>query len=106
MKINVFADVDNIDYVINFDSPLNLVTYIHRIGRTGRGGKKGTSLTFLTEVCAATNFCKIFLSSFFLFCFLKCSNHAQSLTLAMYYKMSNPRKMLKYVRTMYLLCCI
>lgn len=38
-------DVNNIDYVINYDIPQNNEYYVHRIGRTGRAGKKGTSLT-------------------------------------------------------------
>ena len=44
------SDVRNIQFVVNYDMPLNCVDYIHRIGRTGRGGKKGTAITFLTEV--------------------------------------------------------
>lgn len=38
-------DVNDIDYVINFDIPQNNEYYVHRIGRTGRAGKEGTSLT-------------------------------------------------------------
>ncbi|CAK8698601.1 unnamed protein product [Clavelina lepadiformis] len=46
-------DVRNIQFVVNYDMPLNCVDYIHRIGRTGRGGKKGTAITFLTELDGA-----------------------------------------------------
>jgi len=37
-----------VDFVINYDAPLTLKTYIHRVGRTARAGKEGTSFTFLT----------------------------------------------------------
>ena len=33
--------------VINFDMPLNMEDYIHRIGRTGRAGAKGTAISFV-----------------------------------------------------------
>ncbi|MDD3224870.1 MAG: DEAD/DEAH box helicase [Clostridium sp.] len=42
-------DVDNIDYVINYDIPVETENYIHRIGRTGRFGKTGTAVSFITE---------------------------------------------------------
>ena len=35
--------------VINYDFPLNIEDYIHRIGRTGRAGAKGESFSFLTK---------------------------------------------------------
>lgn len=38
-------DVDNIDYVINYDIPQNPEYYIHRIGRTARAGKSGAAIT-------------------------------------------------------------
>jgi ATP-dependent RNA helicase DeaD len=38
-------DVNDIDFVINFDIPPNTEYYIHRIGRTGRAGKSGRSIT-------------------------------------------------------------
>lgn len=38
-------DVNNIDYVINYDIPQNTEYYIHRIGRTGRAGKTGKAIT-------------------------------------------------------------
>lgn len=41
-------DVKNIERVINYDFPLQIDTYIHRIGRTGRAGKKGESVSFFT----------------------------------------------------------
>ncbi|MFA6710350.1 MAG: DEAD/DEAH box helicase [Candidatus Methanomethylophilaceae archaeon] len=41
-------DIDNIDYVINYDMPSESETYVHRIGRTGRAGKEGVAITFVT----------------------------------------------------------
>lgn len=38
-------DVSDIDFVINFDIPMNSEYYVHRIGRTGRAGKTGSSIT-------------------------------------------------------------
>jgi len=36
--------------VINYQLPLNLEDYVHRIGRTGRAGKTGKAFTFVDEV--------------------------------------------------------
>ncbi|MCL2890570.1 MAG: DEAD/DEAH box helicase [Methanomassiliicoccaceae archaeon] len=41
-------DIDDIAYVINYDIPDNVDTYVHRIGRTGRAGKEGTAVSFVT----------------------------------------------------------
>lgn len=38
-------DVNDIDFVINYDIPQNVEYYIHRIGRTGRAGKSGKAIT-------------------------------------------------------------
>ena len=38
-------DVNNIDYVINYDVPGHDEYYVHRIGRTGRAGKEGCAVT-------------------------------------------------------------
>jgi ATP-dependent RNA helicase DeaD len=38
-------DVNDIDYVINYDIPQNVEYYVHRIGRTGRAGKSGMAIT-------------------------------------------------------------
>lgn len=43
-------DVDDMEYVINFEIPEVPETYVHRIGRTGRAGASGTAYTF----CDAT----------------------------------------------------
>ena len=39
-------DVDNLEYVINYEIPNIPETYVHRIGRTGRAGAKGTAISF------------------------------------------------------------
>ncbi|GAB3219852.1 hypothetical protein GCM10027447_03470 [Glycomyces halotolerans] len=41
-------DVPDITHVINYDSPEDAESYVHRIGRTGRAGASGTAVTFLT----------------------------------------------------------
>ncbi len=40
-------DVENVEAVINYDLPLDIEYYVHRIGRTGRAGKTGSSFTFV-----------------------------------------------------------
>ncbi len=42
-------DIDDISYVINYDMPDHIDTYVHRIGRTGRAGKRGTAVSFVTS---------------------------------------------------------
>lgn len=42
-------DVKNLPYVVNYDFPSNLETYIHRIGRTGRLAEHGHAFSFLTR---------------------------------------------------------
>ena len=42
-------DVDNLEYVINFEIPNVAETYIHRIGRTGRAGASGVALSFCDQ---------------------------------------------------------
>ncbi len=39
-------DIDQLDYVINFDLPNIPETYVHRIGRTGRAGNNGVAISF------------------------------------------------------------
>ncbi|MDR3287103.1 MAG: DEAD/DEAH box helicase, partial [Prevotellaceae bacterium] len=39
-------DVDNLQYVINFELPNIPESYVHRIGRTGRAGAEGTAYSF------------------------------------------------------------
>lgn len=40
-------DVNDIDWVVNFDVPLDPEDYVHRIGRTGRAGETGIAFTFM-----------------------------------------------------------
>lgn len=40
-------DVSDVSHVINYQLPLSLDSYIHRIGRTGRAGKPGKAFTFV-----------------------------------------------------------
>jgi ATP-dependent RNA helicase DDX51/DBP6 len=42
-------DIENINFVINYDLPRNETGYIHRIGRTARAGKAGTAITLVLE---------------------------------------------------------
>ncbi len=39
-------DVDDLEYVINYEMSNIPETYVHRIGRTGRAGAKGTAISF------------------------------------------------------------
>jgi superfamily II DNA/RNA helicase len=39
-------DVDDLQFVINFEIPNIAETYVHRIGRTGRAGATGTAFSF------------------------------------------------------------
>ena len=39
-------DVQTITYVFNFDLPMNVEDYVHRIGRTGRAGATGIAISF------------------------------------------------------------
>jgi superfamily II DNA/RNA helicase len=38
-------DVDGVDLVINYDVPVFIRTYVHRVGRTARGGREGLAFT-------------------------------------------------------------
>ena len=42
-------DIDNVRFVISYESPPYLKTYIHRAGRTARAGKVGTAVTLLDK---------------------------------------------------------
>ncbi|XP_036295974.1 DEAD box protein 53 [Pipistrellus kuhlii] len=42
-------DVDDVTHVYNYDFPINIEEYVHRIGRTGRAGKTGMSITLMTR---------------------------------------------------------
>ncbi|KAG7310917.1 hypothetical protein JYU34_003756 [Plutella xylostella] len=40
-------DIPECDYVVSYDPPHNIKTYIHRVGRTGRAGRRGAAVTIL-----------------------------------------------------------
>ena len=40
-------DIDDIEYVFNYDLPYDPEDYVHRIGRTARAGRSGKSITFV-----------------------------------------------------------
>ena len=40
-------DVDDVTHVINFQTPDDPMTYVHRIGRTGRAGQTGIAVTLV-----------------------------------------------------------
>lgn len=55
-------DVNNIEYVINYDIPQNTEYYVHRIGRTGRAGKDGKAITICSgrrQVEVLTRICRL-----------------------------------------------
>ncbi|STQ86058.1 DEAD/DEAH box helicase [Helicobacter muridarum] len=43
-------DISNISHVFNYHIPLNIESYVHRIGRTGRAGNKGVAITLSTPL--------------------------------------------------------
>jgi superfamily II DNA/RNA helicase len=40
-------DIDDVTHVINYQSPEDEKTYVHRIGRTGRAGRAGVAITLI-----------------------------------------------------------
>jgi len=42
-------DVPDVMFVINYDLPGNIDSYVHRIGRTGRCGNEGEAISFVNE---------------------------------------------------------
>ena len=59
-------DVKDIDVVINYDMPLQLEEYVHRIGRTGRAGEKGVAYSFFngeTDASLAKDLCNLLVKS-------------------------------------------
>ncbi|MFY9377234.1 MAG: DEAD/DEAH box helicase [Peptococcia bacterium] len=42
-------DFAKVDYIFNYDLPLDEKHYLHRAGRTGRAGEEGTAVTLVTE---------------------------------------------------------
>ena len=39
-------DIQNVEYVVNYDLPESTENYVHRVGRTGRGSQKGQAVSF------------------------------------------------------------
>jgi len=42
-------DVDGISHVVNYDFPMHVEDYVHRIGRTGRANAIGDAISFVTS---------------------------------------------------------
>ena len=42
-------DIDRVEYVMNFEMPNQVETYVHRIGRTARAGRGGKACTLIGE---------------------------------------------------------
>jgi ATP-dependent RNA helicase DeaD len=40
-------DVSRISHVVNYDLPIDIEAYVHRIGRTGRAGRNGEAILFV-----------------------------------------------------------
>jgi superfamily II DNA/RNA helicase len=45
-------DVATVRTIINFDMPLNVIDYLHRIGRTGRAGAGGLAISLVQKRCS------------------------------------------------------
>ncbi|KAH7883921.1 P-loop containing nucleoside triphosphate hydrolase protein [Phlebopus sp. FC_14] len=45
-------DFKGVQEVINYDFPMSVQSYIHRIGRTGRAGREGKAVTYFTDADA------------------------------------------------------
>ena len=43
-------DVQQVSLVINYDMPMDLETYMHRVGRSGRYGRKGVAINLVTDL--------------------------------------------------------
>ena len=42
-------DLDKVKYVISYDNPPYIKTYVHRVGRTARAGRAGTAISLLEK---------------------------------------------------------
>lgn len=42
-------DIEDVDYIFNYDLPTDEEFYLHRVGRTGRAGRTGTGVTLIEE---------------------------------------------------------
>ncbi|WP_064604633.1 DEAD/DEAH box helicase [Photobacterium sp. J15] len=41
-------DIEQLEYVVNFDMPFKAEDYVHRIGRTGRAGQAGNAISLMS----------------------------------------------------------
>ena len=46
---NINTDIKDVGLVINYDFPMTIEDYVHRVGITGRAGETGTAITFFTR---------------------------------------------------------
>ena len=46
-------DIPNVDFVFNYDLPMDPASYVHRVGRTARAGKAGQALSCVTQFSIA-----------------------------------------------------
>lgn len=42
-------DLEDVEAVMNYDTPVFIKTYVHRVGRTARAGRPGSAFTLLTD---------------------------------------------------------
>jgi ATP-dependent RNA helicase DDX51/DBP6 len=42
-------DINHVSHVINYDTPIDIRKYIHRVGRTARAGREGDAWTLVEE---------------------------------------------------------
>ena len=42
-------DIEGLELVVNYDLPLDIENYVHRIGRTGRAGQSGKAVSLACE---------------------------------------------------------
>lgn len=47
-------DIDLVSHVVNYDLPVDVESYVHRIGRTGRAGASGVAVSFCDRAERAT----------------------------------------------------
>lgn len=50
-------DISHVSHVVNYDAPIDIRKYVHRVGRTARAGREGDSWTLVEEqeVCLASS---------------------------------------------------
>ncbi|XP_065361134.1 probable ATP-dependent RNA helicase DDX20 [Calliphora vicina] len=53
------VDSEHVNLVINLELPVNVVTYLHRIGRAGRFGSHGLAISFVSSEKDQRNFKKL-----------------------------------------------